>query len=73
MDLAGLATLTTDTGLTINATRWKAPSGGHHVSGTLSFPATINGSAYLQKSVQLTLILRNLDAPERVFNWEIPW
>jgi hypothetical protein len=40
MDLATLSTLTTDTGITIQATLWDAPRGGHHVEGKLIFPST---------------------------------
>jgi len=61
MDLATLATLTTDTGQAVVATRWDAPRGGHHVSGVLSFPSSVS---------RLTLTLINLDAAERVFTWE---
>ena len=39
MDLATLATLTTDTGLTMEAGDWQAPQGGHHVTlDTHRFP-----------------------------------
>jgi len=40
MGLAQLATLSTDAGLTIQATKWDATPGGHHVPGKLIFPAT---------------------------------
>jgi hypothetical protein len=43
MDLAKMATLTIDNGAAIPALKWDAPRGGHHVSGTLSFPTEING------------------------------
>ncbi len=73
MDLATLATLTTDTGLSVKATKWDAPSGGHHVSGRLSFPSSVDGTPLLQKSAtKLTLTLRNLAASERTFTWELP-
>ncbi len=71
MDLTALATLTTDTGVTTNAVTWDAPRGGHHVSGKLSFPNKINGVALLKDASTLTLILRNIDIPERRFKWEI--
>jgi hypothetical protein len=70
MDLAALATLTTDTGKVIQATSWDAPLGGHHVSGTLSFPAIVDGVSVLDSSLKITLSLVNVDAPERVFTWE---
>lgn len=69
MDLATLATLSTDTGLIVSALRWDAPSGGHHVSGVLSFPASVKGSLLLSGATQLTLTIRNLDAAERNFQW----
>jgi len=70
MDLAALSTLMTDTGYSVQATRWEAPLGGHHVSGKLSFPATVDGAPLLTDATKLTLIVVNLDAPERIFVWE---
>ena len=70
MDLAELATLTTDTGTQITANSWDAPQGGHHVSGTLSF-ASGEGSAFLEGANTLTLTLVNVDAAERTFTWRL--
>ena len=70
MNLADLATLSTDTGKSIQASRWDAPGGGHHVSGKLSFPAGVNGDRLLDGAAKLILTLKNVDAPERVFVWE---
>ncbi len=72
MDLATLATLTTDTGRTVRATAWSAPKGGHHVSGQLSFPASVDGTPLLKGAKKLTLTLQNVDAPERTFTWDLP-
>ncbi len=72
MDLASLATLTTDTGRTVRATAWGAPKGGHHVSGQLSFPASVDGAPLLKGAKKLTLTLQNVDAPERTFIWDLP-
>ncbi len=72
MDLAILATLTTDTGRTVRATAWSAPKGGHHVSGQLSFPASVDGTPLLKGAKKLTLTLQNVDAPERTFTWDLP-
>ena len=72
MDLATLATLTTDTGATVQATLWDAPRGGHHVEGNLIFPAKIDGRTILDDASQLTLTITNVDAPSRVFEWTIP-
>ncbi|HEU0292755.1 MAG TPA: hypothetical protein VFR47_08455 [Anaerolineales bacterium] len=71
MDLATLATLTTDTGITIPATLWDAPRGGHHVAGQLIFPATKDGKSILEGATKLTLTLVNLDAPSRIFEWRL--
>lgn len=70
MDLAALATLTTDTGLTVQASRWDAPRRGHHLSGVLSFPSSISGIPVLEGATRLTLTLINLDATQRIFIWE---
>lgn len=72
MDLAELATLTTDTGLTVAAIEWQAPRGGHHVSGNLIFPAQVDGAYILAGAGQITLTIRGVDAAERVFNWSLP-
>jgi hypothetical protein len=71
MDLAETAILTTDTGLTIQASEWDGLRGGHHVSGTLSFPASVDGNPILHGVPILTLIIRNVDVPERVFAWDL--
>jgi len=71
MDLAALATLTTDTGQSVRATLWDAPLGGHHVSGTLSFPASVESKPILDGVSKLTLIIKDVDAPERIFAWDL--
>ncbi len=71
MDLTALAELTTDNGLSVKPVQWDAPMGGHHVSGTLSFPATIDGTPLLEGVTTLTLTLLNVDAPERIFTWQL--
>lgn len=71
MDLATLTTLRTDTGLTVNATTWSAPGGGHHVSGALQFPAVVDGVHILDDASRLILTIRDVDAPERVFVWNL--
>ncbi len=71
MDLAALGTLTTDTGRAVRATVWDALKGGHHVSGRLSFPASVDGTPLLNGAKKLTLTLQNVDAPERTFTWDL--
>lgn len=71
MDLAATATLTTDTGVSVNSTLWDAPRGGHHVEGKLIFPATQDGKSILQGATKLTLTIINVDAPTRIFEWEL--
>ncbi len=71
MDLATLATLTTDDGRTVNAMLWDAVPGGHHVSGILSFPAEEAGTAVIANASQLTLTIHDVDAPERIFSWSL--
>lgn len=71
MDLASLATLTTDTGVTVQATKWEATPGGHHVSGKLMFPATKDGKGILEGASKLTLTIADVDAPSRVFEWTL--
>lgn len=71
MDLAKLATLKTDTGLSVPASSWNGESGGHHVSGTLTFPAQVNGKRLTEGAKVLTLVIQNVDAPERTFTWQM--
>ena len=71
MDLATLSTLTTDTGVSVEATLWDAPLGGHHVEGKLIFPATKDGKSILEGATKLTLTILNVDAPTRIFEWEL--
>jgi hypothetical protein len=71
MDLAQLATLTTDTGLTIQASKWDATPGGHHVPGKLIFPVTQDGKSVLDGAGKLTLTIVNVDVPSRVFEWPL--
>jgi hypothetical protein len=70
MDLAEL-NMTTDTGLTIQALKWDATPGGHHVEGKLIFPSTQNGKSVLEEASKLTLTIINVDAAYRVFEWEL--
>jgi hypothetical protein len=69
MDLAELATLTTDSGRAVSATLWDAVPGGHHVSGVLTFPAVVEGTAVLEGAAELTLTITGVDAPSRTFTW----
>lgn len=71
MDLAPLATLTTDSGLTVNATIWDAPRGGHHVTGKLLFPSTINGNPILAQANSITVRIRDVDVSLREFVWGV--
>lgn len=71
MDLATLSTLTTDTGVSVDATLWDAPLGGHHVEGKLIFPVMLDGNSILEGVTKLTLTIVNVDAPTRIFEWEL--
>jgi len=71
MDLAPLSTLTKDSGLSVNGLVWDTSESGHHVSGVLSFPATADGVSLLEEATEFTLTIRNVDATERVFTWQV--
>jgi hypothetical protein len=71
MDLAATATLSTDTGISVNSTLWDAPRGGHHVEGKLIFPSTHDGKFILDGATKLTLTIANVDAATRIFEWEL--
>lgn len=71
MDLAPLATLTTDTGVAEAAASWDGPRGGHHVAGKLVFPANKDGKSILDGAGKLTLTIANVDAASRLFVWDL--
>lgn len=71
MNLAAEATLATDTGRSVNGLSWDAPAGGHHVAGKLTFPASVDGTRLLAGASKVTLTIKGLDAPERVFTWDL--
>ncbi|NQU31095.1 MAG: hypothetical protein HQ525_10550 [Anaerolineae bacterium] len=71
MDLAQLSVITTDTGGVIQAISWDGPSGGHHVTGKLLFPATKDGISILDGVSRFTLQIRDLDADNRTFEWQL--
>ncbi|MEO8357102.1 MAG: hypothetical protein ABI621_14410 [Chloroflexota bacterium] len=71
MDLAPLATLATDAGVAIQAEKWDATPGGHHVEGKLVFPSAQDGISILEGASKLTLTIINVDAVSRVFEWEL--
>jgi hypothetical protein len=71
MDLAQLATLSTDAGLTVQASEWDATPGGHHVSGKLIFPSMQDTKSLLKGASKLTLTIINVDTTSRIFEWEL--
>lgn len=71
MDLSAMATLETDLGAHLQAVQWDGPAGGHHVFGTLVFPAQLNGQSILAGARQLILVLGGIDSIERRFVWEL--
>lgn len=44
---------------------------GHHGSGVLSFPVTAEDGDLLTGASSLTLLLRDVDAAERTFTWNL--
>jgi hypothetical protein len=71
MDLAALSLLETDLGDRVSAISWSGGS-GHHVQGELVFPGTNqSGAALLDGASSITLRIVNVDAPERIFNWDL--
>ena len=71
MDLAALSTLSTDNGVIVQASKWDAATGGHHVEGTLIFPSMQDGTSILEGASKLTLTIVDVDVPSRVFEWEL--
>lgn len=71
-DLKQLAVLRIDGGPAVQATAWDAPKGGHHRSGTLTFPAVgADGQPVIGPGAQtVELVIRDLaGVPERSLRW----
>ena len=66
-DMLSIVTLRMDTGEEVQPAKWDGPAGGgHHMSGTLSFPQLKD------RGQSVTLILRCIaGVPERRFEWEV--
>ena len=71
MDLATLATLTMNNGLYVQAILWDAPRGGHHITGMLVFPASLDGKSVLEGATRMTLVIEDIDVPVRMFTWDL--
>jgi hypothetical protein len=71
MDLATLSHLETDLGDRVSPISWSGGS-GHHVQGQLVFPSTDqSGGSLLEGASEITLRILNVDAPERIFHWDL--
>lgn len=73
-NLGQLALLRTDDGRQVRPSGWDASSGGHHRSGTLSFPMTADDGSPLIGPTTRTLELVISDVagvPERVLRWAL--
>ncbi|MFH1185998.1 MAG: hypothetical protein V1755_13320 [Chloroflexota bacterium] len=71
MDLAALASLTTDTGSRALAVSWDGSPGGHHVAGKLIFFIVRDGKSLLEGATTLTLTIIDVYAPSRTFEWDL--
>jgi hypothetical protein len=60
--LDNIAYLQDDKGNTYKPLSWDAWGGGHHISGTLSFPKV--------QSKSITLVIPNIAGVDRVFTWQ---
>ena len=72
MNPANHSTLITDTGMAIKPIAWDGPIGGHHVSGRLTFPVSVDGEFILEGATKLTMEIREVDAELRIFEWTLP-
>ena len=73
-DLSQLTVLRTNDGQEARPSGWDAPSGGHHRSGTLTFPTTrADGTPIIESTTRtLELIIRDVaGVPERSFQWTV--
>lgn len=68
-DLTRLAALRDDQGEELRPKSWKAPAGGHHVSGLLTFEIS---EGFFADSSSLELMIRDVGGvPERLFRWKL--
>jgi hypothetical protein len=73
-DLRQLAVLRTDQGQEMQPNGWNAPAGGHHRTGTLTFPATTaSGTPVIGPNTHtIEVMIRNVSSiPERSFQWTL--
>lgn len=67
-DLKDLARVRVDAGAWVSPTRWEAPKGGHHRSGTLTFgsldPQELAGARVIELEV------RDVGVPSHLLRWE---
>jgi hypothetical protein len=73
-NLRELAVLRTHPGMSIQPSGWDAPAGGHHRSGTLSFPSTTasGGPVIGPMTRSIELVIRDVGGiPERIFTWRL--
>lgn len=71
-DLIELTLLRVD-GVSVKPVSWDAPAGGHHRTGTLTFPSTTDKGNQLitERSQKVELVINGVgDVPERVLTWE---
>jgi hypothetical protein len=74
VDLSQAAVLRTDKGVEVRPSGWDAPKGGHHRSGSLTFPSiTPAGTPVLGEDTRsLELVIRDVaGVPERRFDWTL--
>jgi len=74
IDLAQSAVLRTDRGAEAKPLGWDAPKGGHHRSGTLTFPTSAaDGTPLIGDGIRaIELVIRGVaGVPERTFRWEL--
>ena len=73
-NLTQLAILRIDGGQNVQPIGWEAPKGGHHRSGTLTFPATgADGTPMIADGAHtVELLIRDVaGVPERSFRWTL--
>ncbi len=73
-DLSELAVLRNDSGQQVKPQQWEAPSGGHHRSGTLTFPFKgESGKPIVGTGTKtLEMVIRDVaGVKERVLQWKV--
>ena len=71
MDLAQMTELSTDKGVVVKPIKMGCTHGRASCSGDISLPAKMDGVSVLAGATTLTISMKEVAAPERIFTWQM--